>query len=89
MWQRKVTVDGQKRACSDCHGADLTGPGEHVRTGKRIEPMAISVNPQRLTEAREIRKWFLRNCKWAWGRECNPQEKGDFLAFIQSNQEGQ
>ncbi|MFK5970948.1 MAG: DUF1924 domain-containing protein [Candidatus Marithrix sp.] len=32
----------------------------------------------------QIRKWFKRNCKWTLGRECNAQEKGDILKFIQT-----
>ncbi len=82
MWRREVTVSGQTRSCTTCHGGDLVQTGEHVRTGKRIEPMAVSANSKRLTDRRDIEKWFRRNCKWAWGRACTPQEKGDFLAFI-------
>lgn len=73
---------GDKRSCTTCHTPDLTRVGKHARTGKRIEPMAPSANPKRLTEAREVRKWFLRNCKWTLGRECTAQEKGDLLAFL-------
>jgi hypothetical protein len=45
--------------------------------------MAPSVNPQRLTDARKIEKWFKRNCEWTWGRACTIQEKGDILRFLQ------
>jgi len=55
-----------------------------VRTAKRIEPMAPSVNPERLTDPAKIEKWFGRNCEWTIGRDCTTQEKADFLAFIQS-----
>jgi hypothetical protein len=76
---------GKPRYCSDCHGNDLSNPGSHIKTGKRIEPMAPSVNSKRLSDTKKIRKWFKRNCKWTWGRECTPQEKGDLLLFIQQN----
>ena len=46
--------------------------------------MAPSVNPKRLTDRTKIEKWFVRNCKWTFGRECTPQEKGDLLSFISS-----
>jgi len=72
------------RSCQTCHGVDLTRPGEHVRTGKVIEPMAPSVNPERFSEAKKMRKWFRRNCKWVLGRECTPQEKGDVLVYLKS-----
>ena len=31
-----------------------------------------------------MEKWFRRNCHWTLGRACMPEEKADFLAFIQS-----
>ncbi|MCW8907187.1 MAG: DUF1924 domain-containing protein, partial [Sedimenticola sp.] len=52
--------------------------------GKAIEPMAPTVNPKRLTEVKQIKKWFVRNCKWTLGRECTAQEKGDFLAYLKN-----
>ena len=77
-WYRDV--DG--RSCTSCHTESLTIPGRHQKTGKRIEPMAPSVNPERLTSTRKINKWFLRNCKWTFGRECTAQEKGDILVWL-------
>ncbi len=71
-------------SCATCHGSNLSLAGEHVRTAKRIEPMAPSVNPERLTDPAKIEKWFGRNCEWTIGRDCTTQEKADFLAFIQS-----
>ncbi|PVV09314.1 MAG: hypothetical protein B6D72_14860 [gamma proteobacterium symbiont of Ctena orbiculata] len=85
QWQRVVTHagKGKPRSCGDCHGEDLKSPGRHAKTGKRIEPMAPSVNPMRLTDAKKIEKWFKRNCKWTWGRVCTDQEKGDLLLYLQ------
>jgi hypothetical protein len=86
LWSKKVTRagTGEARSCTTCHSADLRSPGKHAETGKSIEPLAPAVNPERLSDARQIEKWFLRNCKWTFGRECTPQEKGDFLMFIQN-----
>ena len=78
LWKRKHG----ERSCETCHGSDLRRPGKHARTGKRIEAMAPSVNPQRLSKARKIEKWFLRNCKWTLGRECSAREKADILAWL-------
>ncbi len=75
---------GEERNCTTCHGTDLAKQGKHARTGKVIEPMAPSVNPERLTEVTKIKKWFIRNCKWTLGRECTAQEKGDVLAFLKN-----
>lgn len=86
MWQKTFSSDGKfkQRSCASCHSNDLTRAGEHVKTGKAIEPLAPSVNPQRLSDDRKVEKWFLRNCKWTLGRECSVQEKADFLAYIES-----
>lgn len=84
LWRQRFSdaESGQERGCSDCHTDDLRQAGKHARTGKRIEPMAPSVNPDRFTDSAKIEKWFLRNCKWTLGRTCTPQEKGNLLTFL-------
>jgi Domain of unknown function (DUF1924) len=72
------------RSCSTCHTKDITKPGKHATTSKVIEPMAVSVNPKRLSDPAKVEKWFKRNCGWTLGRECTPQEKADFTAYLQS-----
>lgn len=85
-WQREVSPakGGDPRSCVSCHGSDLTAAGKHVRTGKVIKPLAPSANPKRLSDPKKIEKWFKRNCKWTWGRECTPVEKGNFLQFLRN-----
>jgi len=63
---------------------DLKKPGEHIRTGKVIDPMALSANPNRFSDAKKIEKWFRRNCKWVLGRTCTAQEKGNILLYLQN-----
>jgi len=70
------------RSCTSCHTESVLAQGSHEKTGKVIEPMAPSVNPQRLTDRKKINKWFLRNCKWTFGRECTAQEKGNILFWL-------
>ena len=86
LWTRPFpdAKSGEKRRCSQCHSEDLRRNGKHAVTGKVIEPLAPSANPKRLTDPEHIEKWFLRNCKWTMGRECTPQEKGDFLLMIRA-----
>ncbi len=69
-------------SCATCHGSNLYKSGEHIRTGKLIEPMARAVNQARLTDVKKIRKWLRRNCRWTLGRECIAQEKGDVLQYL-------
>ena len=74
--------DNDGRSCTSCHTDSLFAKGRHERTGKVIKPMAPSVNPERLTKVKKIKKWFLRNCKWTIGRECTASEKGDVLLWL-------
>lgn len=83
LWKQEVTDhQGNKMACTRCHGTDLSQAGEHVKTHKAIKPMAASANAERYTDLKKIEKWFKRNCKDTWGRECTAQEKGDILVYL-------
>jgi len=86
MWSQKFNPAGsdKARSCAACHGEKLTQSGKHVRTGKTIKPMAPSVNAKRFTDQAKVEKWFKRNCRWTLGRECSPQEKGDFLSYLRT-----
>lgn len=75
---------GEANACAACHTPDPRRAGQHVKTGRSIEPMAVSVNPSRLTDAAEVEKRFRRDCKSVLGRACTPREKGDFVTFLAS-----
>ncbi len=78
LWEKEVN----KRSCTSCHSMSVKNIGKHQRTNKEIKPMAPSVNPERLTEEKKIKKWLVRNCKWTFKRECTPQEKGDILTWL-------
>jgi len=67
--------------CQSCHGATPQDSGE-TRTGKHIDPMAVSKTPDRFTDQAKVDKWFLRNCQGVIGRECTAQEKVDFISFM-------
>jgi len=73
----------ETKSCTACHSASPLKTGQ-TRAGKLIEPMAVSKSPQRFTDLKKVSKWFRRNCKTVLGRECTPQEKGDFLTFMSS-----
>ena len=85
-WTEEHTPAGadSPRSCATCHTADLAKTGKHATTGKPIEPMAVSVNAKRLSDPAKVEKWFGRNCRWTLGRDCTPQEKADFVAYIRS-----
>ena len=70
-------------SCITCHTSNLKGPGR-TRAGKVIEPMALSANPNRLSDSAKVDKWFRRNCRSVLGRECTAAEKADVIAFLMS-----
>lgn len=72
----------QTNACAVCHTANPAGPGRHYKTGRAIEPMAVSANPARFTDMTEVEKRFARDCKAVLGRACTAQEKGDYITFL-------
>ena len=84
IYVAEFTQDGQKVSCSTCHTND---PRQRGRTpvGKVVEPLAPSANPDRLTDRRDVEKWFTRNCKQVMGRECTAEEKGHFVTYLLSN----
>lgn len=70
------------QACAACHSDDPTKAGQNVKTGKIIEPMAVSANPKRFTSIDDTEKWFGRNCKDVLVRDCTALEKGDYITFL-------
>ncbi len=77
-------ADFDGRSCGSCHGIDLTAPGRHEKTGKPIDPIAPSANPDRLTDAATVEKWLKRNCQWTLGRECSDLEKGNLVSWLRT-----
>lgn len=76
--------DGDKRSCVVCHKKDPMYPSKHAVTGKPIDPLSPKINRERFTKVRKIEKWFRRNCKWTFERQCTAKEKGDFIEYIYS-----
>lgn len=70
-------------SCTSCHGPDARAAGK-TPSGKKIEPVAISATPARYADPAKVEKWFKRNCNEVLGRECTPQEKGDWLTYVLS-----
>ena len=71
-------------SCASCHTADPKTSGKHVRTNKPILALAPVANPERLSDPAKVEKWFKRNCNDVLARACTAQEKGDFIAYLQS-----
>lgn len=69
-------------ACATCHTPDPTRSGQHQKTGRSIDPMAVSANPARFTNAADVEKRFSRDCPAVLGRACTAREKGDFITYL-------
>lgn len=74
--------DPRTSSCTACHTADPRQPGQNAKTGRPIEPVAVSVNPRRFTDPATVEKQFARDCKNVLGRDCTPLEKGDYITFM-------
>jgi hypothetical protein len=74
--------DPRTPSCTACHTADPRQRGQNAKTGRPIEPVAVSVNPRRFTEKAEVEKQFARDCRSVLGRACSPLEKGDYISFM-------
>lgn len=82
-FKRNVKANSEQMSCASCHTENPKGIGK-TKVGKAIEPLAPSANRKRFTELAKAEKWFKRNCKDVFERECTIQEKGDFLAYMMS-----
>ena len=69
-------------SCQSCHGSNLKESAKNIFTDKTLPPLAPSVNPTRLTDVKEVKKWLKRNFKDVFLREGTPQEKGDVLYYL-------
>ena len=77
-----TSTHGKEWSCSSCHGNPPTNQGKHTSTNKPIDPLAPSSNPDAFIDQAKSDKWFRRNCNDVLGRECQPQEKADVLAYL-------
>lgn len=84
VYHRKVNnaKTPKERSCVSCHNENPTTPAKHIKSGKAIKPLAPIANRKRFTSVKKIEKWFKRNCKWTFERECTAKEKGDFIEYI-------
>ena len=78
------TKAGNDVSCASCHGSPPTGPSRHAGTGKPIDALAPAFNSERFADQAKADKWFRRNCKDVFSRECSAAEKADLMAYLLS-----
>jgi len=74
--------DSRTPSCTTCHTDDPKNSGRNAKTGRPIEPVAVSVNPDRFTDPGDVEKQFKRDCESVLGRQCTALEKGDYITFM-------
>lgn len=74
--------DERTPSCTACHTENPTQAGRNAKTGRAIDPVAVSVNSKRFTDLEKVEKQFTRDCKSVLGRPCTAQEKGDYITFM-------
>ncbi|MGD9885603.1 MAG: DUF1924 domain-containing protein, partial [Reyranella sp.] len=62
--------DPRTTSCTACHTANPRQAGRNAKTGRPIDPVAVSADPRRFTDKATVEKHFLRDCKSVLGREC-------------------
>ena len=79
---KHIGKKGKLISCTSCHTTNLNQNGENISTGKLIEPLSPSTNPQRFTKVKEVKKWLRRNFRDVYKREGTAKEKGDVITYI-------
>lgn len=74
--------DERTPSCTACHTDDPRSQGRNAKTGRPIDPVAVSANPKRFTDMGDVEKQFTRDCKSVLGRDCTATEKGDYITFM-------
>ena len=46
--------DARTPSCTSCHTENTRGPGRNAKTGREIEPVAVSANPKRFTDRSDV-----------------------------------
>lgn len=74
--------DERTPACTACHTDTPRQAGRNAKTGRPVEAVAVSVTPDRFTDAERVEKQFRRDCDSVLGRACTAREKGDYITFM-------
>jgi hypothetical protein len=79
----RLHSNGEKVSCMTCHTGNPKASGQ-TRANKLIDPIAPVANKDRFTDLQKVEKWFKRNCKDVYERECTVLEKGNFIKYMMS-----
>lgn len=86
FYVKKYMRKGKEESCASCHTDDPARIGKHLETGKPIQPLSPAVNTKRFSNLQHVEKNFTVHCNDIIGRDCTPQEKGDYITYLLSIQ---
>lgn len=86
FYVKKYIRKGMEESCSTCHTDNPASGGRHSDTGKPIQPLSPAVNVKRFSNLQHVEENFTRHCHDIIGRDCTPQEKGDYITYLLSIQ---
>lgn len=82
FYVKKYIRKGKEESCASCHTDNPANEGKHTETDKPIQPLSPAVNAKRFSNLQHVEKNFTVHCKDIIGRDCTPQEKGDYLIYL-------
>lgn len=82
FYVKKYTRKGKDESCSSCHTDNPANKGKHSETGKPIQPLSPVVNVKRFSDLQHVEENFTKHCQDIIGRDCIPQEKGDYITYL-------
>lgn len=82
FYVKKYTRKGKEESCSSCHTDSPANKGKHSETGNAIQPLSPVVNPKRFSDLQKVETKFKKHCNDIIGRDCSPQEKGDYITYL-------
>ncbi|HEY3300300.1 MAG TPA: DUF1924 domain-containing protein [Methylophilaceae bacterium] len=88
FYNREIGVEGRKVSCSSCHTANPGDTGKNIVTHKPIRPLSPVVNPKRFADLDKVQAKFEEHCTDITGKDCAPEDKANFIAYLITVTEG-
>lgn len=82
FYVKKYSRKGKEESCASCHTDNPAKEGKHTESEKPIQPLSPVVNAKRFSNLQRVEKNFTVHCQEIIGRDCTPQEKGDYIIYL-------
>jgi len=82
FYVKKYSRKGKEESCASCHTDNPAKAGKHTETDKPIQPLSPAADAKRFSNLQRVEKNFKVHCQDIIGRDCTPQEKGDYIIYL-------